>query len=87
MKAFMDIREIGNTRKFPFALSLSKCPSILSLSKGLSLSKCPSILSLSKGLSMSKSRSVRVGTSTGSARTGGGGDAKFANLNPSRFTA
>jgi hypothetical protein len=40
----------------PFALSLSKCPCILSLSKGLSLSKCPCILSLSKGLSLSKCR-------------------------------
>ncbi len=33
----------------PFALSLSKCPSILSPSKGLSLSKCPSILSVFVG--------------------------------------
>jgi len=38
----------------PFALSLSKRPCILSLSKGLSLSKRPCILSLSKGLSLSK---------------------------------
>ncbi len=45
---------LAQNTKNPFALSLSKCPSILSLSKGLSLSKCPSILSLSKGLSLSK---------------------------------
>src|SRR5712691_9128850 len=40
--------------KRPFALSLSKCPCILSRSKGLSLSKCPRILRLSMGLSLSK---------------------------------
>jgi len=38
----------------PFALSLSKGPIILSLSKDLSLSKGPIILSLSKDLSLSK---------------------------------
>ena len=40
----------------PFALSLSKGPSILSMSKDLSLSKGPSILSMSKDLSLSKGR-------------------------------
>ena len=33
---------LAQNTKNPFALSLSKCPSILSLSKGLSLSKFPS---------------------------------------------
>jgi hypothetical protein len=33
-------------RRTPFALSLSKCPCILSLSKELSLSKCQSSLSV-----------------------------------------
>ena len=52
----------------PFALSLSKCPMVLSLSKGLSLSKCPMVLSLSKGLSLSKcpqTRSTRAESSPG----------------------
>ena len=47
----------------PFALSLSKGPSILSLSKDLSLSKGPSILSLSKDLSLSKGWCARRGFS------------------------
>ncbi len=32
MKLLMDLRKIGETHKSPFALSLSKCPCILSLS-------------------------------------------------------
>jgi hypothetical protein len=44
----------GGCKETPFALSLSKGPIILSLSKDLSLSKGPIILSLSKDLSLSK---------------------------------
>jgi hypothetical protein len=45
---------MGPLPRLPSALSLSKGPCILSLSKDLSLSKGPCILSLSKDLSLSK---------------------------------